>query len=104
MLAFASVSSSTSCRAASMRSTVSRTANIKGNIHCYFGGQDAMIPEDQVQAVREALENAGTTHRVQVYDDADHGFHCDQRDSYNETASRDAWNQTMALFNSELRA
>ncbi|MFP6639345.1 MAG: dienelactone hydrolase family protein [Myxococcota bacterium] len=85
-------------------STLSRTTGISGPIHCYFGGQDAMIPQDQVQAVREALEAAGTEHRVQVYDDADHGFHCDQRATYNEAAARDAWGDTMALFNAELRS
>lgn len=84
-------------------STLSRTPGIAGNIHCYFGGQDSMIPQDQVQAVREALEGAGTRHHVQVYSDADHGFNCDQRATYNQAAADDAWEQTMGLFNAELR-
>ena len=84
-------------------STLSRTPSIGGRIHCYFGGQDAMIPGDQVDAVRGALADAGTRHEVTVYEEADHGFHCDQRATFNEAAAKDAWGKTVALFNSELR-
>lgn len=85
-------------------STVSRTPKIQGRIHCYFGGQDAMIPMDQVDAVRSALEAAGVEHEVRVYEEADHGFHCDQRASYHEASARDAWARTKALFEQKLRA
>ena len=84
-------------------STVSRTGGIRGAIHCYFGGQDAMIPMDQVDAIRNALAEAGTRHEVHVYDAADHGFHCDQRASYHEASAKDAWSRTLALFDAELR-
>lgn len=84
-------------------STLGRTPGIGGRIHCYFGGQDAMIPADQVEAVRGALADAGTRHDVTVYEDADHGFHCDQRATFNKAAAEDAWAKTVALFNSELR-
>ena len=84
-------------------STVSRTPGIKGRINCYFGGQDSMIPLDQVDAIRKALEAAGTRHEVVVYDEADHGFNCDQRATWHEPSARDAWTRTVALFNEELR-
>ncbi|MBW2230304.1 MAG: dienelactone hydrolase family protein [Deltaproteobacteria bacterium] len=83
-------------------STVSRTSKIKGRIHCYFGGQDSMIPIDQVDAIRRALEDAATRHDVHVYADADHGFNCDQRATWHEASSKDAWARTVALFNEEL--
>ena len=83
-------------------STVSRTSKIGGKILCLFGGQDAMIPGDQVDAIRAALRDAGTRHEVVVYDDADHGFHCDERASFNEAASTDAWERVKALFAAEL--
>lgn len=85
-------------------STVSRTPGIKGRIHCYFGGQDAMIPMNQVEEIRKALEDAGTRHEVVVYEDADHGFNCDQRATWHEASAKDAWGRTVALFNEELRA
>ena len=84
-------------------STLSRTPGIKGAILCLFGGQDAMIPADQVEAVRNAIADAGVRGEVVVYDDADHGFHCDQRDSYNAAAAQDAWQRVTALFDAELK-
>ena len=83
--------------------TVSRTARISGHIHCYFGGQDALIPSHRVDAIRGALESAGTAHEVHVYDDADHGFHCDQRATYHEASAKDAWRRTFELFGQTLR-
>lgn len=83
-------------------STVSRTGSIGARIHCYFGGQDAMIPTDQVDSIRSALADAGTRHEVQVYDEADHGFNCDQRATYHEASAKDAWQRTFAMFGEEL--
>jgi carboxymethylenebutenolidase len=83
-------------------STLSRTAGIKGALLCLFGGQDALIPTDQVDAIRKAIADAGVRGDVVVYDDADHGFHCDQRASYNESAAKDAWQRVTRLFEAEL--
>ena len=84
-------------------STVSRTSGIKGRILCLFGGQDAMIPGDQVDSIRSALGQAGVRHEVVVYDAADHGFHCDQRASYDEAAAKDAWQRVVRMFAEELK-
>lgn len=62
-----------------------------------------MIPSDQVAAVRAALANAGVDHSVDVYPDADHGFHCDQRASYHAASAKDAWSKTLALFEQKLK-
>ena len=58
----------------------------------------------RVDAVRSALEEGGIAHEVHVYDDADHGFHCDQRASYHEESAKDAWRRTLELFDRCLRA
>ena len=84
-------------------STLTRTSKIRGRIQCYFGGKDAMIPGDQVEAVRAALAKAGVDHSVDVYPDADHGFHCDQRASYHAASAKDAWSKTLALFEQRLK-
>jgi carboxymethylenebutenolidase len=84
-------------------STLSRTPKIRGRIVCYFGGKDAMIPGDQVEAVRAALAKAGTDHAVHVYPEADHGFHCDQRGTYHAPSAKDAWTKTLALFAERLK-
>jgi len=84
-------------------STVSRTGKISGRIVCLYGAKDAHIPLDQVADVRAALEAAGTNHEVVVYDDADHGFFCDQRESFNPESAADAWTRVKAVFNETLR-
>jgi carboxymethylenebutenolidase len=83
-------------------STVSRTPGIKGRILCLFGAKDALIPGDQVDSIRSALEQGGVRNEVVVYDGADHGFHCDQRATYDEAAAKDAWQRTLRLFGEEL--
>jgi carboxymethylenebutenolidase len=83
-------------------STVSRTSGIQGRILCFFGGQDSMIPQDQVRTIEQALKDSGVRHEVVVYPDADHGFFCDQRASFDERAAADAWERTKALFGEEL--
>lgn len=84
-------------------STISRTPKISGRIHCYFGGKDALIPSAQVDSVRSALEAAQIEHEVHVYEEADHGFHCDQRATYNEASAKAAWRRTLELFETTLR-
>ncbi len=83
-------------------STLSRSDKIKGKLICYFGGKDTMIPQDQVSAVREALDKNGGGHEVIVYPEADHGFNCDLRESYHEASAEDAWSRTLALFSANL--
>lgn len=83
--------------------TLSRTGQISGTINCYFGAKDALIPADQVEAIKASLAAAGTDHEIQIYEEADHGFHCDQRETYHEASAKDAWEKTKALFASKLR-
>lgn len=83
-------------------STIGRTPKIRGKILCLMGGKDALIPMEQVDAVRAALKAAGTRHEVHVYD-ADHGFFCDARGTYHKPSADDAWAKVKALFAAELR-
>jgi len=83
-------------------STVGRTGKIRGHLLCLFGGQDALIPADQVATIRKALADAGTSHEVVVYDPANHGFFCDQRATYHAASAKDAWERVKALFAAEL--
>jgi len=82
--------------------TVTKTPGIKGRILCFFGGQDPMIPADQVETIQKALADAHVKHEVIVYPDATHGFFCDQRGSYHPTRAVEAWAHVKSLFASEL--
>ncbi len=83
-------------------STLSRTPKLRGKLLALFGGKDAMIPSQQVDAVRDALAKGGKRHEVVVYPDADHGFFCDQRATFHEPSAKDAWRRVKALFAEEL--
>jgi len=82
-------------------STLGRTAKIKGRILCLFGEKDHLIPAAQVEAIRGALEQHRIRHECVVYPGADHGFFCDQRPAYQETAAADAWKRVQSLFAEE---
>ncbi len=62
-------------------------------VMAHFGEQDHWIPLDTVEAFKKA--QPGVT--VHVYD-ANHGFNCDQRGSYNEAAAKLARERTLAFF------
>ena len=63
----------------------------------HFGELDAHIPMSDVEAVKAAQPDVA----VFTYD-ADHGFNCDHRESYNEAAANSALERTLGLFASEL--
>jgi carboxymethylenebutenolidase len=63
-----------------------------------FGDMDQGIPIEEVEALREAAATAPVPTEVVRYPDADHGFHCDARPSYNESAAKDAWQRTLDWF------
>jgi carboxymethylenebutenolidase len=63
-----------------------------------FGDRDESIPVDDVERLRDAITAAPVTTEIVRYPDAGHGFHCDQRDAYDGTAAKDAWNRTLAWF------
>ena len=67
-----------------------------------FGDQDQSIPVEDVERLREALQSAPVSTEIVRYPDAGHGFHCDVRDAYDETAAKDAWNRTLAWFENHL--
>ena len=63
----------------------------------HFGERDHWIPLEGVQAFGRAHPQV----QVHVYA-ADHGFHCDQRGSYDEAAALTAWDRTLAFFGQHL--
>ena len=83
-------------------STIGRTSKIACPVLCLFGALDAHIPVEQTEAVDKALKDNGKDGEVVVYDDADHGFFCDQRASYHAGAAADAWERVKKLFATNL--
>ncbi len=82
--------------------TLSRTPEIKGTLYGFFGGQDPLIPAQEVDQIEAALTTQGVAHKIFRYPEADHGFFCDQRPSYHAAAAQDAWQQVLHLFQAAL--
>jgi carboxymethylenebutenolidase len=64
-----------------------------------YGGQDASIPLEDVDAMRQALKDAGNTaSEIVVYPDAPHAFYADYRPNYRKDAADDGWSKMQAWF------
>ena len=82
---------------------VERTAELQTPWLGLFGDLDGSIPVDDVETLRSRLdEEAPVAHQIVRYADADHGFNCDVRPSYNAEAAADAWARTLAWFDEYL--
>ena len=79
-----------------------------GNLHApqlfFWGGLDKHIGAEQRQAVTEAMRQAGKVYVNVEFSDADHGFFCDVRPSYNPAAASQAWALTHAFLDRYLTA
>jgi len=64
----------------------------------HFGGNDAFIPPAAIDQIRKA-DPSGIFH---VYDGADHGFACDDRDSHHPGATALAEQRTLAFLAAHL--
>lgn len=70
-----------------------------------YGGLDKGIPMSEIEALREALAAAPHDTDLIVYEDADHGFNCNDRTNvYNADAAADATERTYDFFRSVLTA
>lgn len=67
-----------------------------------FGDRDQGIPVADVERLREALGAAQVATDVVRYADAEHGFHCDERESYHEAAAKDGWARTLDWLRTHL--
>ena len=63
-----------------------------------YGGRDASIPIADVERMRAALERGKSGSRIDVYADADHGFHADYRPSFHRESATDGWRKMLAWF------
>jgi carboxymethylenebutenolidase len=68
-----------------------RAAKLNAPMLLFWGGLDKHIPPEQRNAVLEALRAAGKVYANVEFSDADHGFNCDERKSYQPRAAREAW-------------
>ena len=66
----------------------------------HFGEEDASIPMSDVETIKQ---KRGGDCEIYVYADAQHGFYCDERGSYNEAAAKLAWQRSLAFLQKHLK-
>jgi carboxymethylenebutenolidase len=81
-----------------------RLKNLAGPILLFWGGKDQHIGADQIQAVTNTLKAAAKPYVNVEFSEADHGFFCDARASYNPAAAAQAWPLTLAFLQTHLAA
>ena len=66
----------------------------------HFGEKDAAIPMSDVEMIKQ---KRGGDCEIYVYANAQHGFNCDERGSYDEASARLAWQRSMAFLQKHLK-
>jgi len=68
----------------------------------FWGELDGHIPAEQRNQVTCAMREAKKLYVDIVFSDADHGFFCDARKSYEANAARLSWDTTQSFLNARL--
>lgn len=75
-----------------------RLKDLQAPVMFFWGGLDAHIGPDQVQAVNAAMRETKKPYVNVEFSFADHGFACDARPSYNAEATAEAWALTLEFL------
>ncbi|KPG95497.1 carboxymethylenebutenolidase [Pseudomonas sp. RIT-PI-q] len=78
-----------------------RADEIEVPLLMHFGEQDSHISLEAVEKIAERFENNDNVEIV-VYPEAEHGFNCSHRDSYNQRAAAEAHGNTLIFLGQEL--
>jgi carboxymethylenebutenolidase len=78
-------------------------ANLHAPMLFFWGGLDKHIPQDQIRSVIDAVKAAGKPYINVEISDADHGFFCDARSSYNPVAAKEAWSLVASVLEAHVK-
>ena len=84
-----------------IQNQLERADEIEVPLLMHFGEEDSHIPLDAVEKIAERFENNDNVEIV-VYPEAEHGFNCSHRDSYNQRAAAEAHGNTLIFLGQEL--
>jgi len=68
-----------------------------------YGSEDAGIPAEQVNMLRDTLTKAGVPNDITMYQGAAHGFFNWTRPAFHPTAAEDSWAKSLAWFGKYLQ-
>ena len=81
--------------------TIAKNADEKPKcpVQMHFGEKDAGIPLTDVETIKAKRPEV----EVYIYPGAQHGFHCDERASYDKTSADIAWPRSLDFFGKHLK-
>ena len=68
-------------------------------VQMHFGAQDHGIPLTDVETIKMKRPEA----EIFIYDDAGHGFHCDERSAFHKPSADIAWGRTTEFLKKNLK-
>ncbi len=75
---------------------------LESHVNCpamlHFGSEDKGIPIESIEKVKKFINKNKNKIELFVYENADHGFNCSQRKSYNKIAAEQAFNKTIKFL------
>lgn len=71
---------------------------LKAPVLGLYGGADMGIPNESVEKMRKALEEAKKPSEIVLYPDTPHGFHADYRPTYRKDKADDGWKRLLEWF------
>jgi carboxymethylenebutenolidase len=82
---------------------LTRATHLHAPVLFFWGGLDKHIQQDQIRSVIDALNAAGKPYINVEISDADHGFFCDARPTYNPIAAREAWSLAISFLDAHVK-
>ncbi|VEP18615.1 Dienelactone hydrolase [Hyella patelloides LEGE 07179] len=76
--------------------------NITIPVYLFFGGADPFIERDRITQIDSRFKELGKNYKLKVYQNADHGFFCHERSSYNQLAAEDSWRELTQFLKKHL--
>lgn len=72
-------------------------------IYLFFGDTDPFIPSDRVKQIDSRFQELGKNYKLKIYENAEHGFFCHERSSYNRLAAEDSWHKLTEFLKKHLK-
>lgn len=84
-----------------IHNALTRAGQVRIPLQMHFGALDAHIPADAVARIATAFEDNDAV-EIHVYDQAQHGFNCNHRASYQQRAAAQAHGNTLVFLSDHL--
>jgi carboxymethylenebutenolidase len=85
-----------------MQMLASRIAELHGPQLLFYGGKDKHITHEHIHEVEQAFIAEKKDYAKVIFSYADHGFHCNERSSYQPKAAKEAWALSLAFLQNNL--